>query len=143
MNSDHKSSVISYDERCISNGSDVFQDFPLYDENEETINNYPIKYLKENHEVYNIHLGPVNKKVNDRREEDHIAEEAKKTTGAEDLSDILLKIENKIKPSHILLGEFESIGELQPHVITRGPYMGETFFKQLWQHCYSNYQFTW
>jgi hypothetical protein len=142
VNSDHKSLVISYDERCISNGSDVFQDFPL-DENKETIDNYPIKYLKENHELYNIHLGRVNKKVNDKREEDCIAEEAKKTTGAEDLSDILLKIQNKIKPSHILIGEFESIGELQPHVITRGSYMGETSFKQLWQHRYSNNQFTW
>jgi hypothetical protein len=38
VNSDHKSLVISYDERCISNGSDIFQDFPLYDENKETIN---------------------------------------------------------------------------------------------------------
>ncbi len=57
VNTDHKSLVISYDERCISNGTDVFQDFPLYDENEETINNYPIKYLKETHELYNIHLG--------------------------------------------------------------------------------------
>jgi hypothetical protein len=55
-----------------------FQDFPLYDENEETINNYPLKYLKENHEFYYIHLGRINKKVNDKREEDHIAEEAKK-----------------------------------------------------------------
>ncbi len=51
VNSDHKPLVISYDERCISNGSDVFEDFPLYHENKETINNYPIKYLKENHEL--------------------------------------------------------------------------------------------
>ncbi len=143
VNSDHKSLVTSYDERCISNCSDVFQDFLLYDVNKETINSYPIKYLKENHELYHIHLGLVNKKVNDKREEDCIAEEAKKNTGAEDLPDILLKIQNKIKPSHILLEEFEPIGELQPHVITRGPCMGETSFKQLWQHCYSNYQFTW
>jgi hypothetical protein len=50
-------------------------------------------------------------------EEDRIAEEAMKTTRAEDLSDILLKIQNKIKSSHILLGKIESIGDLQPHVI--------------------------
>jgi hypothetical protein len=36
---DHKTLVIQYDERCICNASDAFQDFPLHDENEETINN--------------------------------------------------------------------------------------------------------
>ncbi len=43
----------------------------------------------------------------------------------------------------ILLGEFESIGELQPHIITRGPNMGSTFYKQQWKHQHSDYRFTW
>jgi hypothetical protein len=62
--------------------------------------------LKEHHELYNIHLGCVNKKLNDKKEEDHKAEEAKKTSGVQDLSDLLLMIQNKINPSMILLGEF-------------------------------------
>jgi hypothetical protein len=78
--------------------------------------------LKEHHEHYNIHLGHVNKKLNDKKEEDCKAEEAKKTSGVEDLSDVLLMIQNKVKPSMILLGEFQSIGELQPHIITQGKY---------------------
>jgi hypothetical protein len=114
VNPDHKSVVIIYDERCISNGSDAFQDFPLYSKNEETINKYPMKYLKENHELYNIHLVCINKKVNDKKEADCIAEKAKKTTGAEDLSDILLMIENKVKPSHILLGELSLLESCSP-----------------------------
>jgi hypothetical protein len=60
VNNDHKRLVIQYDERCISNTSDAFQDFSSYDENEETINNYQIKHLKEHHELYNIHLGHIN-----------------------------------------------------------------------------------
>ncbi len=81
VNKDHKTLVIQYDERCIFNASDAFQDFALHDENEEPINNYQIKHLKEHHELYNIHLGHVNKKLNDKKEEDWKAEEAKKTSG--------------------------------------------------------------
>jgi hypothetical protein len=39
VNNGQKTLVIQYDKRCISNDSDVFQDFPLHDEDEETINN--------------------------------------------------------------------------------------------------------
>ncbi len=67
VNKDHKTIVIQYDERCISNASDAFQDFPLHDENEETINNYQTKHLKDHYELYNIHLGHVNKKLNDKK----------------------------------------------------------------------------
>ncbi len=52
-------------------------------------------------------------------------------------------IQNNVKPSTILLGEFESIGELQPHIITRGPNMGGTSCKQQWKHRHSDYKFTW
>ncbi len=142
MNKDHKTLVIQYDERCISSASDAFQDFPLHDENEETINNYQIKHLKEHHELYNIHLGHVNKKLNDKKEGDRKAEEAKKTSGVEDLSDVLLMIQNKVKPSMILLGEFKYIEELQPHIITRGSNMGSSSYKQQWKHQHSDYQFT-
>ncbi len=99
--------------------------------------------MKEHHELYNIHLGRVYKKLNDKKEEDCKAEEAKKTSGVQDLSDFLLMIQNKVKPSTILLGEFESIGELQPHIITRGPNMGGTSYKQQWKHQHSDYKFTW
>jgi hypothetical protein len=143
VNKDHKTLVIQYDERCISNASDAFQDFPIHDENEETINNYQIKHLKKHHELYNIYLRHVNKKLNDKNEEDCKAEEAKKTSGVQDLSDLLLMIQNKVKPSTILLGEFESIGELQPHIITQGPYMGGTSYKQQWKHQHSDYKFIW
>jgi hypothetical protein len=45
-NKNHKTLVIQYDEQCISNDSDAFQNFPLHDENEETIHSYQIKHLK-------------------------------------------------------------------------------------------------
>ena len=143
VNKDHKTLVIQYDERCISTDSDAFQDFPLHDENEETIDSYQIKHLKEHHELYNIHLGCVNKKLNDKKEEDCKAEEAKKTSEVQDFSDLLLMIQNKVKPATILLGEFVSIGELQPHIISKGPNMGETSYKQQWKHRHSDYKFIW
>ena len=135
--------MIQYDERCISTDSDAFQDFPLHDENEETIDSYQIKHLKEHHELYNIHLGCINKKLNDKKEEDRKAEEAKKTSEVQDFSDLLLMIQNKVKPATILLGEFVSIGELQPHIISKGPNMGETSYKQQWKHRHSDYKFIW
>ncbi len=90
--------------------------------------------MKERHELYNIYLGCVNKKLNDKKEEDCKAEETKKTSGVQDLSDLLLMIQDKVKPAMVLLGEFESIGELQPHIIAMGPNMGETSYKQKWKH---------
>ncbi len=39
----------------------------------------------------------------------------------------------------ILLGEFESIGELQPHIIAKGLNMGETSYKQQWKHQHSDF----
>ena len=112
VNKNHKTLVIQNDERCISNDSDAFQDFPLHDENEETIDSYQIKHLKEHHELYNIRLGRVNKLLNDKKEEDYKAEEAKKTSEVQDFSDLLLMIQNKVKPATMLLGKFESLGEL-------------------------------
>jgi hypothetical protein len=135
--------VIKYDERCISNDSDAFQDFPLHDNNEETINSYQIKILKEHHELYNIRLGRVNKKLNDKKEEDCKAEEAKKTSEVQDLSYLLLTIQNKVKPATMLLGKFESIVELQPHIIAKGLNMGETSYTQQWKHRHSDYKFLW
>ncbi len=43
------------------------------------------------------------------------AEEAKKTSGVQDLSDLLLMMQNKVKLAAILLGEFESIGVAAPY----------------------------
>jgi hypothetical protein len=99
--------------------------------------------LKEHHELYNIYLGRVNKKLNDKKEEDRKAEETKNTSGVQDLSDLLLMIQDKVKPATILLGEFESIAELQPHIIAKGPNMGETSYKQKWMHRHSGYKFIW
>ncbi len=99
--------------------------------------------MKEHHELYNIYLGRVNKKLNDKKEEDCKAEETKKTSGVQDLSDLLLMIQDKVKPATILLGDFESIGELQPNIIATGPNMGETSYKQKWKHRHSDYEFIW
>ena len=90
----------------------------------EIINSYQIKHLKEYDELYNTCLGRANKKLNDKKEEDCKAEEAKRTSEVQDFSDLLFMIQNKVKPATILLGKFESIGELQPHIIS--PNMGET-----------------
>ena len=98
----------------------MFQDYPLHDENEASIDSYQIKHLKEHHEFYNIYLGRVDKKLNDKKEEDRKAEETKKTSGVQDLSDLLLMIQDKVKPATILLGEFESIGSCSPILLLRG-----------------------
>ncbi len=52
-------------------------------------------------------------------------------------------IQNKVKPASLLLVEFESIGELQPHIIAKELNMGETSYKQQWKHRHSDYVFVW
>ncbi len=45
----------------------------------------------------------------------------------------------------MLLGKCESIGELQPHIISKGQHMSETSYKQQWKHWHrhSDYEFIW
>ena len=68
LNTDMATAVIAYDEKCIIEGGNKFCDYPLTDDDEGQIINYKMANLKDDHELYNVYLGRVNKKVNDLKE---------------------------------------------------------------------------
>ena len=65
VNADIVSAVNSYDQKFITKGGDKFCDYPLSNDDEGQIDDYKIANLNDDHELYNVHLGRVNQKVND------------------------------------------------------------------------------
>ncbi len=80
--------VIAYDKKCITKGGDKFCDCTLTNDDEGQIDNYKMANLTDDHELYNFHLGHVNKKVNDRKEMKCKREEEEKIGATNDVSDI-------------------------------------------------------
>ena len=69
-------------------------------------------------------------------------EEEKVTQSSDDVTDIRRRIDERCKAYSILMGEFKSSGDLEPHTMTRGQHVGKTNYKQLWVHKYSGYDFS-
>ena len=65
INSDATTAVITFEQRCITEDADDFQDYPNTTD-EETIDNYQLVGLDDDHELYSTQLGRVNKIINDR-----------------------------------------------------------------------------
>ena len=117
LNADMTTAVIVYDEKCITEGGDKFCDYPLTEDDEGQIPDYSLVKLHDDHELYNVHLGRVNKKLNDLKDKQQKAEESMKVPVAEDVSDIESKLSNGIDPSLILVNEIRSVGPLAMHII--------------------------
>jgi len=143
INADLVSAVIAYDQKCITEGSDKFRDYPLSNDDEGQIDDYKIANVNEDHELYNVHLGRVNKKINDLKEIQRKREEEKKVAATDDVSDIERKLSDGDDPYLILIGEFMSCGPLSDHIIQRGTDKGKTSKKQPWQHVHSGHKFVW
>jgi hypothetical protein len=107
--------VIAYDEKFITEGGDKFHDYPLTDDDEGQIHNYKMANLTDDHELYNFHLGRVNKKVNDLKEMMRKKEDEEKIAATEDVSDIERKLSDGVDPYLIMIGEFRSTGPLFVH----------------------------
>lgn len=143
LNTDMATAVIAYDEKCITEGGNKFRDYPLTDDDEGEISDYKMLNFDEHHELYNVHLGRVNKKVNDLKEKQRKIEAEMKIAAAEDVSDIERKLSNGIDPYLIIVGEFRSAGPLLTHIIQKGDNKGKSSKKQEWEHIHSGYRFVW
>jgi hypothetical protein len=88
INADIVSAVISYDQKCITEGGDKFRDYPLSNDEDGEIDDYKIVNLNDDHELYNVHLGRVNKKINDLKEILRKTEEEQKLSATDNVSDI-------------------------------------------------------
>jgi hypothetical protein len=143
LNTDMTTAVIAYDEKCITEGGDKFCDYPLTKDDEGQIPDYSLVKLHDDHELYNVHLGRVNKKLNDLKDKQQKAVENMKVAAAEDVSDIERKLSNGIDPYLILVNEFRSVGPLAMHIIQRGDRKGTSTNKQEWEHIHSGHKFVW
>jgi hypothetical protein len=120
LNRDMATALITYDEKCIINGGDKFGDYPLTDDDEGQIDNYQLANLARDHELYNVHRGGVNKKINDLKEMQHKRDEEEKVSAADDVSDIERKLSDGVDPYLITVKELRPTGPISVHVIKKG-----------------------
>jgi hypothetical protein len=85
--------------------------------------------LNDGHELYNVYLGRVNKKVNDLKEMNRKREEEMKIASAVNFSDIERKLSDGVDPYLIMVQEFRSTGPLSTHIILRGDNKGKSTMK--------------
>ena len=145
INDDCKTAVIEFDERYIEEGGDQFLNHANVDDDDEgmTIKDYKLEGLKDDHEVFNVHLHRVNKAINDLKDAKLKEEEAKKARSCDSIDDLVKKAEERCTPYSLLLAEFESFGDLQEHRVASGGNVGKVNYKQMWRHTHSGYSFMW
>jgi hypothetical protein len=79
VNNDCKTATIDFDEKCIVENGDFFQNNSNLADDDTTIEDYKIETLYADHELFNIHLGQVNKRINDLRESTKIKQKMRRS----------------------------------------------------------------
>jgi hypothetical protein len=136
LNGDMATAVITYDEKCIITGGDKFCDNPLTDDDKGQIDNYQFANLACEHELHNVHLGGVNKKINDLKEMQHKRDKEEKVSAADNVSDIERKLSDGVDPYLIMVRELRPTGPITVHVIQKGDNKGKSTNKQAREHAY-------
>ena len=93
VNEDCKTAAINFDERYIEEGTAVFRNYP--DDGESVIAKYSLERLTGDHELYNKHIGRVNKSINDEKEAERKSEEDAKIAACDDVGDLMKKFEER------------------------------------------------
>ena len=88
VNSDCTTATIDFDELCIKEGDDRFQDYPSTSDESTLIENYDLNRLKDDHENFNKHMGQVTRKLNDAAERRKKTHEKTVTRSVQDMSDL-------------------------------------------------------
>ena len=91
--------------------------------------------MKDDHELFNQHLGCWNRSANDEKDAKDKETEENKAKASDDVSDLDRRFRDGIKGFKLLLGEFECVGDSEnfnEHVISRGAGFGNTTYKQEW-----------
>jgi len=130
---DCKTATIDFDERCIVEKGEMFQNYPNLGDEDTSIQDYKIEMLNADHELFNAHLGQVNKPENDLRESKKNIEQDEKVRATDDVQDIDDKFHvQKIDGYSILVAEFLPEGTLTDHLIQLGTNAGKMNTKQDW-----------
>jgi hypothetical protein len=87
--------------------------------------------LNADHELFNVHLGQVNKRINDLKESKKKKAEDEKVRFTDDVQDLADKFHVKrINGYSLLVGEFVAQGDLTEHLIQAGQHAGKKSTKQ-------------
>ena len=109
----------------------MFQNYPNLGDEDTSIQDYKIEMLNADHELFNAHLGRVNKRENDLRESKKKIEQDEKVRATDDVQDIDEKFHvQKIDRYSILVAEFLPDGALADHLIQSGTNAGKMNIKQ-------------
>jgi hypothetical protein len=131
VNSDNKTATIKYNDKCIKDDNHMFQSYP--DQQDSTIPNYNISTFAEDHKRFLKHLGHGQKIINDAKEAREKKEKAAASQTLSDISDLEAKVKQEISFYDIIVDEFEPAGEMQDHVVLKGPHAGKVIKKQKWR----------
>ncbi len=88
VNNDCKAATIDFDEKCIVENRDFFQNYPNLADDNTTIEDYKIETLNADHELLNVHLGQINKQINDLRESKKKKAQDEKVRSTDDVHDL-------------------------------------------------------
>jgi hypothetical protein len=133
VNADCKTATIDFDEKCIVEKGDMFQNYPNFGDEDTSIQDYKIEMLNDDHELFNAHLGQVNKRENDLKERQRKREQDEKVGSTDDIQDVDDRFHfKKIDGYSILVAEFVPEGALTEHLIQAGLNAGKKSTKQDW-----------
>jgi mannose-6-phosphate isomerase class I len=107
----------------------VFQSYPDEWRNDIINEDYSLRTLNDDHELYNQHIGCVSRVINDKKEERQKQEEHQKISSLDDVSDLDSKFwEYNMNCYQLLSGEFHPVPgeEMKEHRITKGANCGKT-----------------
>ena len=107
VNDDLKKATLEFDNTCIEEDGTSWRNY-IDTKGQNDLTNYNLSGLIDTHELFNCHLGYVNKAASDKEVEAEIAENEKYAEAAEDLSDIEHKFNGGMDGYDALLLEFES-----------------------------------
>jgi hypothetical protein len=130
VNSKNKTATIKYNDKCIKDGDHMFQLYP--DQQDSTIPTYNVSTFVEDHKRFFKHLGHGQKIINNAKEVREKEEKAAASQTLSDISDLDAKVEQEISFYDIILDEFEPAGEMQDHVVLKGPHAEKVIKKQKW-----------
>lgn len=109
-----------------------------------TVDNYNFSSIHDNHGLFNKVINHQNRAINSERDVKRREEAALKEVGAEDLSNLLVKMDlvNRKNGYNLVTDEFHPAGPLETHTIVKGKHLGMRSYKQQWAHNHSDYLFT-
>ncbi len=132
INENCKTAVLKYEEKCITNGGNQFTNYPDVTGTESCIPDYYLTTFKEDHELYNVHNGRVNKILNDEKDVIRKQQQKERANAIDDVSELEDRIREGTTAYKLLVAEFEPCGEFRVHTIGKGQNQGRKVKKQKW-----------